>query len=86
MEGLQKRKERTRDGILRVSLELFRDYGIKKVSIGDIARRADVSPVTIYNHFGSKEKLVRETVKYLSIRLLDKYRAIIRVRSLSSTN
>jgi AcrR family transcriptional regulator len=37
-----------------------------------------VSPVTIYNHFGSKEKLVRETVKYLSIRLLGKYRAIIR--------
>ena len=34
--------------------------------------------MTIYNHFGSKEKLVRETVKYLSIRLLDKYRAIIR--------
>jgi hypothetical protein len=33
MEGFQKRKERTRDGILRVSLELFRDTVLRKSAL-----------------------------------------------------
>ncbi len=78
MDGFERRKTRTREGILRVALELFREYGFKKVSIGDIARKANVSPVTIYNRFGSKETLVREVVKYLSLSILDKYRAIVK--------
>jgi len=47
--------------------KLFSQFGVEKVSIVDIARKAGVSQATIYNNFGSKEALVREFVTPLSI-------------------
>lgn len=78
MNGFERRKERKKESIRWAALELFKTYGFKKVSINDIARKAGVSQVTIYNHFGSKEELVRDVVKTLVLSLLDKYRAIIK--------
>jgi AcrR family transcriptional regulator len=56
--------ERNKERILRATLELFKVHGIKKTTTNDIARKAGVSPATVYNHFGSKEELVRATVNY----------------------
>ena len=78
MNGFERRKERKKEGIRQAALELFQVYGFEKVTLGDIARRANVSPVTIYNHFGSKEELVREVIKTLVLNNLEKYRAIIK--------
>jgi AcrR family transcriptional regulator len=64
-------------GIHRASAELFEGYGHGKVSINDIARKAKVSPVTIYNHFGSKEDLMRDVAKAFIAERLDKYMAIV---------
>ncbi len=80
MNGFERRKEQKKDSIRRAALELFQTYGFRKVSINDIAQKAGVSPVTIYNHFGSKDELVREVIKNLFYRMLDKYRDIIRER------
>ncbi len=77
MDGFERRKEQKKESIRRAALELFKIYGMKKVSINDIASRAAVSPVTIYNHFGSKEELVRDVVKQLILSLQQKYQAII---------
>ena len=77
MDGFERRKEQKKENIRRAALELFKIYGMKKVSINDIASRAAVSPVTIYNHFGSKEELVRDVVKQLILSLQEKYQAII---------
>lgn len=77
MDGFERRKEQKRDSIRRAALELFKVYGFKKVSMRDIARKADVSQVTIYNHFGSKDELVREAIKTLILSSLGKYRSII---------
>ena len=77
MDGFERRKEQKRDSIRRAALELFKVYGFKKVSMRDIARKADVSQVTIYNHFGSKDELVREAIKTLILYSLGKYRSII---------
>jgi len=60
----ERRIERNKERILRATLELFQVHGIKKTTTNDVARKAEVSPATIYNHFGSKEDLVRATVKY----------------------
>ena len=60
----ERRIERNKERILRATLELFQVHGIKKTTTNDVARKAGVSPATIYNHFGSKEDLVRATVKY----------------------
>ncbi len=78
MNGFERRKEQKKNSIRRVALELFKVYGFNKVSMNDIARKAGVSQVTIYNHFGSKEELVRDVIKTLCVDLLGKYRAIIK--------
>ncbi len=77
MNGFERRKEQKKESIRRAALELFMLYGFKKVSINDIAGKAGVSPVTIYNHFGSKDELVREVVKMQLFEMMEKYRAII---------
>lgn len=77
MNGFERRTEQKKEQILKVALELFSQHGFKKVSISDIAHKADVSPVTIYNHFGSKDGLIRESIKRQIILIMDKYRAII---------
>ena len=77
MNGFESRKQRKNESIRQAALELFKTYGFKKVSINDIAHKAGVSQVTIYNHFGSKQELVRDVVKTLFTSMIDKYRAII---------
>lgn len=77
MDGFEKRKEQKKESIRRAALELFQSYGFQKVSIGEIARRAGVSQVTIYNHFDSKEGLVRDVIKWHTLGLLDKYMEIM---------
>jgi AcrR family transcriptional regulator len=64
MDAYERRMERNRERILRATLELFKVHGIRKTTTNDIARKARVSPATVYNHFGSKEDLVRAAVKY----------------------
>jgi len=78
MDGFQRRKEQKKDSISRAALELFQTYGFKKVGISEIADRAGVSQVTIYNHFGSKEGLVREVTKKLYLDILEEFRTIIK--------
>ena len=77
MNGFERRKEQKKESIRRAALELFKAYGFKEVSMSDIAGKAGVSPVTIYNHFGSKEKLVHEVGKIQFLGMIRKYRAII---------
>lgn len=64
MKAYERRMERNKERILQAALELFQVHGIKKTTTGDIAQKAGVSPATVYNHFGSKEELVRAAVKY----------------------
>jgi AcrR family transcriptional regulator len=62
MDGFARRKEQSKEEIRRAAWELFSQFGVDKVSIADIARKAGVSQATIYNNFGSKETLAREFV------------------------
>ena len=77
MKAYERRIERNRERILQATLELFRVHGIKKTTTNDIARKARVSPATVYNHFGSKEDLVRATVKYFLTSTAADFRGII---------
>ena len=77
MNGFERRKEKNKESIRNASVELFKAFGFRKVSINDIASKAGVSPATIYNHFGSKEELVRDVVKRLMLDTMEKYWAII---------
>jgi AcrR family transcriptional regulator len=59
MEGLRERKKRqTRDTIAAAAMRLFRARGFDAVTVADVARAADVSEKTVFNHFPTKEDLV----------------------------
>ncbi|QFT89054.1 HTH-type transcriptional repressor Bm3R1 [Bacillus sp. THAF10] len=64
MDGFQRRKELKKQSILEAGLALFMEYGIQKVSIAEIAEKANVSQVTIYNYFESKHKLSKDVFEY----------------------
>lgn len=48
--------------ILQTAIELFSVWGIKAVSIAEIAQKANVSQVSIYNFFGSKDNLAKQVI------------------------
>ncbi|UCD09992.1 MAG: TetR/AcrR family transcriptional regulator [Dehalococcoidales bacterium] len=77
MNGFEKRKEQKKESIIRAALDLFMQYGFKKVSVNDIAVKANVSPVTIYNHYGNKDSLVHEVIRYQLGSMIENYRKII---------
>ncbi|MEA2198571.1 MAG: hypothetical protein QOJ25_2622 [Solirubrobacteraceae bacterium] len=57
--GLRERKkQKTRDTIIKVALDLFAERGYEQTTIADIADAADVSPRTIFAYFPSKEDIV----------------------------
>jgi AcrR family transcriptional regulator len=71
--------ERNKERILRATLELFQVHGIKKTTTNDVARKAGVSPATVYNHFGSKEDLVRAAIEYFLNSTLADFKNILTV-------
>jgi AcrR family transcriptional regulator len=62
MNGHDRRRERIKTRIQASALELFTSYGAEKVSMDAIAARANVSKVTIYKYFHSKENLQQEII------------------------
>lgn len=64
MDGFERRKVQKKKDILDAALSLFLKFGVQKVSITEIAKQANVSQVTIYNYFESKDNLVHEVIMY----------------------
>ncbi|QKW36319.1 TetR family transcriptional regulator [Actinomadura sp. NAK00032] len=57
--GLRERKKRdTALRIWRIAIGLFIERGFDKVSVAEIADAADVSKMTVFNYYGTKEDLV----------------------------
>lgn len=49
-----------RSMILKVAEELLRHYGVRKTTMGDIARAAEIGVGTIYIEFSSKDAILEE--------------------------
>lgn len=62
MDGYEERKKRTADSILAAAIELFSKQGISKTNVEEIALRAGVNPISVYNRFGNKRNLIRAAV------------------------
>ncbi len=77
MDRFERRKQKSKDNILRASEELFSKFGVDRVSINDIADRAGVSQATVYNNFGSKEELVNDYRKTVVNRVAESFRDIL---------
>lgn len=77
MDGFEKRREQKKRDILEAALALFMEYGIQKVSITEIAKKANVSQVTIYNYFESKDNLVRLVFKFYVDEIWDEQKHLL---------
>ncbi|MBR0599363.1 TetR/AcrR family transcriptional regulator [Sinanaerobacter chloroacetimidivorans] len=73
MDGFERRKERKKENIRKAALTLFSTYGVQKVSVSEIAKKAKVSQVTIYNYFGSKDELLRDVLLTVMNSTLQEY-------------
>ncbi|MED3063514.1 TetR/AcrR family transcriptional regulator [Bacillus thuringiensis] len=57
----------TKEKILNTTLELIKKEGFERVTIRKIAALSDVNIALVNYHFGSKEKLISETIRVLLI-------------------
>lgn len=53
----EEKKQRTRTAILSAAWELFADHGYDRVTVQQIAAKAQVAPATVFNYFDTKEDL-----------------------------
>ncbi|WP_018681402.1 TetR/AcrR family transcriptional regulator [Actinokineospora enzanensis] len=62
-DGLRARKKaRTRDAIAAAATALFLERGFDAVSVAEVAATADVSKMTVFNYFPTKEDLVMHQI------------------------
>lgn len=77
MNGFERRREQKKLDIIESALALFMKSGIQKVSIAEIAKRATVSQVTIYNYFESKDNLVQIVLKFYVDKIWKEQKALL---------
>ena len=76
MNGFEKLKEKKKEAILRIVKAFV--LWVAKTTISQIAAEAEVSQVTIYNHFNDKKTLLRTLIIQYAEEKLDEYQAILR--------
>lgn len=77
MNGYERRKHKKMEQIYAVAFQLFSRHGYQKVSVNEIAQQAGVSPATIYNYFGTKEKLYMDMIRDWTDKQLAVYERIL---------
>lgn len=53
-----------KETILNQAKEMFLKHGVKTIGMDDIAQSLHISKKTIYQHFTSKEELIKQTIDY----------------------
>ncbi|WP_179238871.1 TetR/AcrR family transcriptional regulator [Sedimentibacter hydroxybenzoicus] len=77
MNGYEKRTQIKKEAIINSARKLFIKHGVTDVSISEIAAKANVSQVSIYNYFGDKISLAKEVlISYIDI-LVNEYDEIL---------
>ena len=71
----ENKKRRTRQLIEESAVALFAERGYDHVTMAEVARRADVSSATVFNHFATKDALIFSGLERFECELLDVIRA-----------
>lgn len=64
--------------ILDAALEQFAEFGIRRTTIGDIARTAGIDRVTVYRRVGNKDAVIQAVVTREATRLFERVAATAR--------
>ncbi|MEY9990998.1 AcrR family transcriptional regulator [Streptomyces sp. V4I8] len=76
METLRERKkQRTREALLRTALELFTTQGYERTTVDDIAEAVDVSQRTFFRYFAGKEEAALALMEVTVTHFLEGVRA-----------
>lgn len=59
-------RQAPRDRIVSTACVLFRQHGIRGIGVDAIAEAAETNKMTLYRHFGSKDDLICETLRFTS--------------------
>ncbi|MGG2463241.1 TetR family transcriptional regulator [Streptomyces sp. RGM 3693] len=74
--GLRERKkQRTRDALIRAALELFTEQGYEATTIDEIAEAVDVSQRTFFRYFSNKQEVTFAVQDMVEARFLQKLAA-----------
>ncbi|MDD2217488.1 TetR/AcrR family transcriptional regulator [Syntrophomonas wolfei] len=60
---VERKKEKTRQKIISISMNLFREQGFDSTSMEQIAREVDIAKGTLYNYFPVKEAILSEYIQ-----------------------
>lgn len=66
-----------RKQLIQTAKDLFFRYGIKRVTVEEICREANVSKMTFYKHFKNKNELVKTMVIGMTNEAMIKYRSLM---------
>jgi AcrR family transcriptional regulator len=66
MERRSQHVAETRDRIVDAAAELFAERGAHGTTMNEVARRADVSPTTVSNHFATQDQLLEAVLGRVS--------------------
>lgn len=78
MDGFEKRRNDKKEIIIQTAIDLFSKYGYEKVTVTEIAEKAHVSKVSIYNFFESKDNLRRIIIKDIIDKSLEETKMLVK--------
>jgi len=76
--GPYAKSSETRERILQAALAVAGEVGFHGASVARIAERAGVAVGNLHYHFGSRDELLRELMRWLSLQLVDDVREATR--------
>jgi AcrR family transcriptional regulator len=70
-------KEEKKEQIMQVAFDTIKKYGIKRVTLEDIAHASGMAKTSIYYYFPSKNALIKATFTHFSDNILDQINLVV---------
>ncbi len=75
-DNMDRRKRKTRDAIFSAFISLLSKRDYNAITVGDIIEKADVGRATFYDHFETKDYLLKELCGELFDHVFDAYHGV----------